>query len=222
MHDVSWRSGVSPKHEYLTGPLAAQTRATDPDGDPFVYVDPNGVQVVVYRGTDDDLHALWWTTGVPGHDNLTVESNGPKVAGNPSVVLDVPRGIQVAFYRTTDGRLYRMYWPFGAGTPFTDELTAGFPSASLPAGDPCSYLVAEDGTYHVVYRSQDGHLQLLRWTTGAVACEDLTVLAGAPTAVDDPSAYFVPEYRTHHVIYRSGDGHLHELRWFPLTPFRGV
>jgi hypothetical protein len=83
----------------------------------------------------------------------------------------------------------------------------------LAASDPSSYFVASDGSSHVIYRSEDGHLHELFWRAGAVSHNDLTGLANAPTALDDPAAYFLPQDGMHHVIYRSGDGHIHELRW---------
>ena len=56
-------------------------------------------------------------------------------------------------------------------------------------GNPSSYSVPFDGTSHVVYRSQDGHIHELLWTKGAVTHNDLTGLVDAPNAVGDPAAY---------------------------------
>jgi hypothetical protein len=85
------------------------------------------------------------------------------------------------------------------------------PNGPLAEGDPSAYFVAADGTHHVIFRSHDGHLHELWWTTGPVGQGDLT--PSGPLAEGNPSAYFVAADGTHHVIYRSHDGHLHELWW---------
>ena len=39
---------------------------------------------MVYRGTDGDVHSLYWTgTGAVGHDNLSGVAGTPKAAGDP-------------------------------------------------------------------------------------------------------------------------------------------
>jgi hypothetical protein len=93
------------------------------------------------------------------------------------------------------------------------DLTGTGPAV---ASKPSAYFDPTDGTHHVIYRSGNGHLHELWWTSGAPGQGDLTPYG--PAAVGDPAAYFVAADQTHHVIYRSSDGHLHELVWTGPNP----
>ncbi len=88
------------------------------------------------------------------------------------------------------------------------DLTASGPTA---ASQPAAYFDPIDGTHHVIYRSGNGHLHEIWWTSGAPGQGDLT--PNGPEAVDNPAAYFVVADNTQHVVYRSSDGHLRELVW---------
>ena len=60
----------------LTGP-SGFPRAV---GDPAAYVTADGTQHVIYRDGDGNLHELWWTTGAPGHVDLTGPFGSPRAA----------------------------------------------------------------------------------------------------------------------------------------------
>lgn len=63
----------------------------------------------------------------------------------------------------------------------------------------------------VVYRSSDGNVHSLYWSTGAVGHDNLTGSVGAPKAASNPVGYFEAATNTHHVIYRTSGGRLREL-----------
>ncbi len=86
---------------------------------------------------------------------------------------------------------------------------AGGPTA---AGDPFGYMFDAQGTQHILYRSNDGHIRELWWDGGWHA-EDLTAATGAPAAAGDPRGYMFDAQGTQHVIFRSNDGHIRELWW---------
>ena len=69
--------------------------------------------------------------------------------------------------------------------PGHDDLTV-LTGAPGPAGNPFPYVSAPFGVQNVVYRSGDGHLHVLYWSTGAVGPDDLTVVSGAAPAAGDP------------------------------------
>jgi hypothetical protein len=254
----------------LSGPVSAPKAAGNPKGYEYPSV---GAHNVVYRGTDDHVHALWWTTGNVGHDNLTDLARAPMAAGNPfpfvvpapysdpllavqNVVyrgkndghihrlfwtegavsrrdltqavpgVSLPDGDPVAYflpnpdpsqavqnvvYRGKDGRLHGLYWSNG---PVGHDNYSAATGAPLPAGDPAVYTTPE-GQQNIVYRGANGHIYIIYWIgSGAAAYEDLSAaLSGAPLAIDNPEAYYSPEDRRHHIIYRTGNGHLHEISW---------
>jgi hypothetical protein len=169
------------------------------------------MQNAVYRGIDGRLHGLFWSTGAVGHDDLTALSRAPLPAGDPAAYVATTYGLQNVVYRGVDGQLHGLYW--STGPVGHDNLSWTVPGAPAPAGNPAAYFVARDGTHHVIYRSGNGHLHELWWTTSIVTRNDLTVLAGAPAAASDPSAYYLEANGTHHVIYRSSDGRLRDLHW---------
>jgi hypothetical protein len=97
-----------------------------------------------------------------------------------------------------------------------NDLTAAT-SASGAAGDPAGYTWSVDGTEHVVYRGNDGHIHEL-WlslNSGGWQHNDLTAATSASSAAGDPAGYTWSVDGTEHVVYRGNDGHIHEL-WFEL------
>ena len=59
LHELWWTNGPIGH-----GDLTVQSGAPPPDGSPAAYFAPTyGLQNVVYRGTDNRLHGLFWTTG---------------------------------------------------------------------------------------------------------------------------------------------------------------
>jgi hypothetical protein len=63
----------------------------------------------------------------------------------------------------------------------------------------------------VVYRSNDGNIRSLYWTTGAAGVDDLSGFARMPRAAGEAAAYYTPHNDTHQVVYRVANRHLYEL-----------
>jgi|GEM_PF-2117100 len=206
LYSLWWSSGATVGRDDLTTLSGAPKPMVG--ADPFsVVFDSLAVENALYRGNDNHLHSLYWSTGAVGHDDLTALSGAPLPAGNVKSYIATTYNLENALYRGEDGHVHGLYWSTGAVGH--DDLTWAS-HAPLPKGDPTGYFVAADGSHHVVYRDVDGHVQALAWTVGVVTRDDLTLLAGAPNAASEPTAYVAPD-GSHHVVYRSSDNHLHDL-----------
>jgi len=215
LHELWWSTGPVGQGDLTPhGPLA--------ESDPAAYFSTtDATNHVVYRSEDNHLHELWWSAGPVGQGDLT--PNPPFAIGDVSTYFNTSDNSNHVVYSSPDKYVHELHWVSGSvshidlsspyvSPPASHPWTSSAPA--LPAVDnPSGYFVAEDGNYHVIYRSEDGHLNELRWTNGIVSRNDLTALAAAPPAVGDVSAYYAASEGTHHVIYRSSDGHLRELRW---------
>jgi hypothetical protein len=73
----------------------------------------------------------------------------------------------------------------------------------------------------VAYRSANGHINTLYWTTGAVGHDDLSGFAGTPAAAGEPVGYYTAYNDTHQIVYRAGNGHIYELYWAGSAPVTG-
>ena len=175
--------------------------------DPFGYVfEAQGVQNVIFRATDGDVHNRWSTEQSTGDDDLTSLGSAPKTVGDPRAYVFSAQGIQNVVYRGADGHLHGLYWSTGAVGD--DDLTK-LSGAPGPLGNPFGYVIPFQGNQNVVYRGTDGHLHGLYWSTGAVGHDDLTALSHAPAHAGDPRAYVATTYGLQNVVYRGTDGHLH-------------
>ena len=213
---VIYRTGSGHLQEVWWGPSPVGQGDLTPAGpaaadDPTSYfLASDGTAHVIYRSSDGHLRELVWSGPDPAARRDLTPSSPPAV-GRPSAFFNSADGTQQVIYRTNIGYLQELWW-WGSGTVGQDGISPP-EVASQAASDPSGYFVVADGTSHVIYRSEDGHLHELFWRKGAVSHNDLTGLADAPTAVGEPAAYFLPNDGKHRVLYLSGDGHVHELRW---------
>jgi hypothetical protein len=210
LHGLYWSTGAV-GHDDLTALSGAPAAAGDPSG---YFINAEAIQDVFYRGTDDHLHRLFWSLGAVSHQDLTTRSGAPGPAGDPTAYV-TPSGQQNVFYRGADGHIHGLYWTNGAIGH--DDLSRGTGGAPLPVGDPAAYFNAQNNTHHVIYRTSNGHLHELTWTTGAVTHTDLTTVALALPFAGKPSGYVFGPNGSPHVIYRASDGHLHDLTGEPAT-----
>ena len=66
----------------------------------------------------------------------------------------------------------------------------------------------------MLYRTGDGHLHELSWTTGEVSHADLsTLIPNVQPSSGKPSGYVFAHDKTKHLIYRATNGDLHDLSW---------
>jgi len=181
--------------------------------DPVAYANTRtNESVVVYRGTDNHIRSLYWTTGAVGHEDLSGYARSPNAVGEPAAYYRANDDSHQIVYRSGDSHLHELWWN-GAAAVQTWDLTAnsGAPPA---ASDPAAYYSVATNTKHVVYRSSDNHLHEIVWAPGgATSHADLTVEAFAPNATGTPSAFTVESQRSQHVVYRGADKQVHEIRW---------
>jgi hypothetical protein len=208
-----------------TTDLTAAAGAPGASGEPSAYLDTSGgLELVLYRGNDGDVHSLYWSTGAVGHDNLTGSVGAPKAAGNPCGFFNPSTGNHHVVYRKSNNHLHVLWWA-GAEAVSHVDLTASVVAPAFPAppaaGDPSAYLDTARGNNIVVYRADDGHIHSLYWAGGPIGHDDLSGYAGTPLAQGDPAAYYLASADTHQVTYRSVDGHLWELWWAGDAPVQG-
>ena len=204
-----------------TTDLTANAHAPAAQGNPFSYFDPSDNQVVlIFRGSDNNVRSLYWMFGAVGHDNLTGSINAPKTAGNPAGWFSTHDGFHHVVYRTGDGHLHELWWQ-GQGGVGHGDLTAQVPAVAA-AGDPWPCYDPIRSTSIVVFRGTDGHIRSLYWGPDrAVGQDDLSGVAGTPTAAGEPFAWFTRADDTHRVVYRGANGHLYELFWPNIAPVQG-
>lgn len=204
VHGLFWAFGAV-GHDDLSG-LA---HATNASGDPFGFMFNGATQNALYRATDGQLHGLFWSQGPVGNDNLTGLAAAPGPAADARAYISTNDGLQHAIYAGTDGHVHELFWAFG-GVGHGDLTNASHAPPPASGANPAGFFVASDGTQHVVYRDNLGHVRELSWTVGGVADDDLTGVSHAPLAAGDPSAYVATD-GSRHIVYRAGDGHIHEI-----------
>lgn len=190
------------------GRLAGRDVTPAAAGNPLAF-SAGGLNVVVYRGSDDHIHSLYWSGTEPArHDALSQSAGGPTGLGDPTAYE--LGGMTHVVYRTRDGSLEELAW-VGEGAVSHTRIT-GYAGEPAAAGDPCAYGVPS-GLNVVVYRGVDGHVHSLYWSDGPTGHDDLSGYVGMPLAAGEPVAYFNPRDGAHQVVYRDVSGHLQEIWW---------
>jgi predicted lactoylglutathione lyase len=203
-----------------TTDLTANAGAPAATGSPYFYNNPASTQeILLYRGTDGTVRSLYWDFGAVGADNLSGTAGAEPAAGDPVGYYHAALDTHHVIYAMSNGHFQELWWTGVAPVQGGGDLTA---SASAPpaAGKPSAF-VNGSNVHIVVFRSDDGVIHDLYWTTGAVTVEDLSGTAGAPRAAGDPTAYYTPHDDTHTVAYVDGDGHVWELFWPGVAPVAG-
>jgi len=136
--------------------------------------------------------------------------HAPEARGAPAAINLPTFGGNSVVYRDAQGHIDEL-WKGNGGDRATGDATtnAGAPAA---AGDPSIFFEAPIGNLLTIYRSADGHVHDLYWSTGAVGHDNITGSIGAPRAAGEPRGALLAD-GINHVIYRTGDGHLHTLWW---------
>ena len=193
------------------GNLTEVAGVSPASGDPFLYIDPSTTdQIVLYRGDDGKVHSLYWTTGAVGHDALSASIGAPDTAGRPVGYWNPEQKTHHVFYRGGNGHLHCLYWQ-GADAAQHADITEYVPDKPKSKSDPTAY--SANGTNHLIFTGTDNHVHAFYWDTGATGHDNLSAVAGSPTAAGEPHAFFTPHDQAHQVHYRGTDGHIHELWW---------
>lgn len=182
-------------------------------GDPVCYSwDLDGMDHVVYRGTDDHIHQLSFD-GAWHWTDVTLAADPPPtsmVATDPAAYTFDQDRSQHIVYRGVDDHIHELW---SSGTWHHHDLTAAAGNAPLSASKPFGYVWRQDDSQHVVYRGRDDSIHEL-YTHGSWRHNDLCRQANVlANAVGAPTAYVDEPHAIEHVIYRDQKGGLHEL-WY--------
>lgn len=169
---------------------------------------------IVYAGSDGHVHELWkGQSGGFQHNDLTLASGAAAgVAGMPVGFANNPGFSQVVTYAASDGHLHQLTWN---GSWHDQDLTVTFGGA-VPAASavPTGYLYPSEGTLHVNYLGQDGHIHEYWQDDHGWHPEDLSAATGVLAARSNPTAYVMPD-NTQHVVFVDDNRHVVELYWLP-------
>ena len=226
--DIGYRDTAGSLHELWrdaqgatgTTNLTQNAGAPAATGSPYGYVNTNRSQtILLFRDSAGTVRSLYWTTGAVGSDNLSGTAGAPAAAGDPVGYYHAALDTHHVIYRLPSGHFQELWWTGDDTVQGGGDLTASA-AAPVSAGSPSAF-VDGSGVHLVVYRSGDGAVRDLYWTTGAVVGEDLSGTAGTPGAAGDPVAYYTAHDDTHQVAYIGQDGHLWELYWPGVTTVVG-
>ena len=186
--------------------ISAQATGAQPAaGDPSGYVF-GSYEVVVYRGTDNNVHVLFAAANGPwSHADLTSITNAPFAVGNPFGYVN---GAQLVVYRGADNDIHQLY-TFNNNTQWADRDLSKLAGAPPAAGDPSATNTAS-GRQIVDYNGTDGHIHALSINSSGLWVHfDLTALSNAPLSAGKPFEYLTGSSQI--IPFRGVDSHIHAL-----------
>jgi hypothetical protein len=100
--------------------------------------------------------------------SLTLRGGAPLAVGNPASHVFAGEGpsTQHVFHRTSTGEIYELWWRTSDEPPQPRNLTQLSGGALLAASDPVSHVFTNEGTQHVFYTADNGHIVELWWSGG--------------------------------------------------------
>jgi hypothetical protein len=226
IHELWFKKGLlSAKWEY-GGALNAKLNAPAAAGDPAGFAwEHDKTQHVIYRGTDGNIHELYFQHGL-GKDKwfyggaLNAKCGAPAAAGEPMGYAWEQDKTQHIVYRGADNNIHELWFTkglTGAKWAYGGAISAKT-GAPVAAGDPWGFSWEGDKTQHIVYRGQDGQIHELWFRKELMSAEwkygtALSRVANGPAAASDPLGFAWEDDNTQHVVYRAADNGVHEL-WF--------
>ena len=225
VHELWWDPNGWHHADVTVAAGGAPPAASDPYINLAGYVfEAQGTQHVLYRGTDNHVHELWWDPNGWHHADLTAATGAPGPADAvPVGYVFEAQGTQHVVYVGVDSDVHELWWdPNGwHHADLTAATGAPGPADAVPVG----YVFEAQGTQHVVYVGVDSDIHELWWDTNGWHHNDLTAATGAPPAASDPdinlAGYVFEDQGTQHVIYRGADNHVHEL-WSAAATIAGM
>jgi hypothetical protein len=162
---------------------------------------------------DCHVHELWADSTGWHHNDLTSSAGAPlAVAQPPCAYVFDGQSTQHVDYLGQDGHIHELWWDTDGWhhNDLTNET--GSPLAAIAT--PTGYVFAAQGTQHVDYVGQDGHIHELWWDSEGWHHNDLTTRTGAPlAAVGNPVGYVFAAQGSQHIDYLGQDHDIHELSW---------
>jgi catechol 2,3-dioxygenase-like lactoylglutathione lyase family enzyme len=230
VHGIYWGPGTSLfGHEDITRLAGPGTPSTA--SDPVGYLDGGNIHHVIFRDSNNHLHAMWSPVGggPVGYENLTTAARGnpqsmrpPDARGNPSAYVN-SHGTNIVIFRGDDAHIWSLYWDSGA--VFAEDVS-GFTGSPLAGGDPFVYYIPAHDLNQIVYRTAPGGTSAtemieLFWQ-GANATTGWNITQAAAPSIPpgtsdglsqvDLVAFYNASTNTKHVIYQM-NGFLKELSW---------
>ena len=211
LHNLSFSTGAVLDQDITSAINPSGGKFINPQGNVFGYSVPSLKEnEIIYRGTDNHIYEVYWSTSWPPSWTDLSATAGLTVAAasDPFGYSFDALNKQNAIFVGADGHIRELYWWTGA-VGVTD-LTANA-KASNAVGNPVAYVANSYGVQNVFYRDSAGHARELYWSTGAVGAADIS--GASVGTVDDPWGYFRPDDATNHLIYRDSSNHFHESSW---------
>jgi hypothetical protein len=186
--------------------------------DAYVFA-AQSTQHVNYINEPGHVIELWWDNSGWHYNDLTKATNSPpSLSEYVNGYVFSAQGTQHVVYRGADNDIHELWWD-SSGWHSNDLTNATGGASGLIAGAgswgaPYGYAFEAQGTQHVIYRADDGHIIELWWENGSWSRNDLTLAACVTVTVDNtPRGYAFEAQGTQHVNFRGGDGHIYELWW---------
>lgn len=176
----------------------------------------DGINAVVYAGTDHNIWELSLQSGNWCPTNLSTSSGSSAPPADPSaspwgyVTAALASGV---VYRGSDQRIYQLTRINGVWQ--SADLFHWTPNSVAPSADPVAYVNGQ-GHDGVIYIGMDQHVHQFEWIEAGEDSQwlhtDLTASAVAPAAAlyTKPTG-FVGEQATSEVAYSGADGHIYVL-----------
>jgi uncharacterized protein with PIN domain len=199
------------QHNSIGQKAAAPLAASDPAC--FAW-GKDRTQHIVYHGTDDQVHELWYRHGTDWKHGgaLSQVTGAPPIVGKPFGYAWEGDGTQHVVYRSTDNQIHELWQRQGKQWEYGNAISQML-NAPPAVGNPVGYAWEHDGTQHIIYRAADNQIHELwqrqgkKWEHGGA----ISQFTGATLAAGDPVGYAWEEDDTQHLVYRGIDNQIHEL-----------
>jgi hypothetical protein len=146
----------------LTAAMGAPLAQVNRDASGYVF--PSGeTQHVNYLGLDNHIHELWWDNSGWHHNDLTAIMASPaSTAFGPAPTGYVFAGTRHVNYLGSDNHIRELWWDSGGW--HHSDLTSAAGAAATVYAEPRGHAFETQGTQHVIYMDDNGHVVELYWT----------------------------------------------------------
>jgi hypothetical protein len=201
---VTYVTAIRPGERTTHKGLSIATRPGSGNTVSVTVTPPGARQQVFYRGSDNNIHHLFWSPAAGLASQRWNVDGG--VRGNPATMLVGDQ--QHVFYRGSDNNIHHLFWsPAGGFAADLWNIDGGV------AGDPVTMLVGTQ--QHVFYRGTDNNIHHIFWSpSGGFASDRWNVDGGVR---GDPATMLVGDQQ--HVFYRGSDNNIHHIFWSPAGGF---
>lgn len=167
LHELWWNRVNGWTHEPLSEQVGAPPAASEPFG--YVFVS-QGTQHVLFVGSDQHVHELWWDNSGWHLEDLTEHTGAPLATGAVHAypfdpAPNVPEPTQHVLYIGFDSHVHELWWD-STGWHHNDLSTVPGTTTPVAIGGaaPTGLADTTNGTQHIYYVDVDHHLIALDWT----------------------------------------------------------